>query len=121
MKTAFSIGLAGAIALLAAGCTGGSNNDQATQTNTSTQNNSQTVQNSGANNSPVVQPEIYAQRKSEVAGLTQAIQQYNAAEGHYPKTLQDLTPDYIARVPQPPAGYKLNYDPNSGAVNMVRQ
>jgi hypothetical protein len=56
-----------------------------------------------------------------VASLTQAIQQYNAAEGHYPQTLQDLAPNYIAKVPQAPAGYKFNYDPTSGSVSLVQQ
>ena len=110
MKTLYSITLAGAFALVAAGCSGGSDNSQTPQTTPSANNNS-----------PVVQPEVYAQRKTEVANLTQAVQQYNAAEGHYPKTLQDLVPNYMARIPQPPAGYKINYDSNSGAVNMVQE
>ena len=102
--------MAGALAFIVAGCSGGSSNDQSPQTTPSANNNS-----------PVVQPEVYAQRKTEVANLTQAIQQYNAAEGHYPKTLQDLAPNYIAKVPQPPSGYKITYDPNTGAVNIVQQ
>ncbi len=110
MKALYSITIAGALAVMAAGCSGGSDNSQSQQTTPSANNNS-----------PVVQPEIYAQRKVDVANLTQAIQQYNASEGHYPKTLQDLTPNYMARIPQPPAGYKINYDPNSGAVNIVQQ
>lgn len=109
MKTAFLIAFAGAMAFVATGCSGGSNNNQTPQTNTT------------ANNSPIVQPEVYAQRKVDVANLTQAIQQYNAAEGHYPQTLQDLAPNYMAKIPQPPPGYKITYDPNSGAVNILQQ
>ena len=93
-----------------AGCGGGSSNSTPAQNNTS------------ANNpSPAVQPEIYAQRKADVASLNQAIQQYNAAEGHYPQKLQDLAPNYIAKLPQAPPGYKFNYDPNSGTVSAVQQ
>ena len=93
-----------------AGCSGGSSNSAPAQTNTA-----------ASSSSPLVQPEIYALQKADLSSLTQAIQQYNAAEGHYPQTLQDLAPNYIAKVPQAPPGYKINYDPNSGTVSMVRQ
>jgi predicted small lipoprotein YifL len=73
------------------------------------------------NTSPVVQPEVFVQKKVDVASLTQAVQQYNAAEGHYPATLQDLVPNYIAKVPDAPPGYKLNYDSSSGAVTVAQQ
>lgn len=104
------MGFAGSIILALAGCSGGSSNSTPAQTNT-TANNS----------SPIVQPEIYAQQKVDVASLNQAVQQYNAAEGHYPQKLEDLAPNYIAKIPQPPAGYKINYDPNTGSVSMVQQ
>jgi uncharacterized lipoprotein YbaY len=109
MKTKFLMASAIAMVFALAGCGDGSNN-------------STPAQNTSANNSsPVVQPEIYAQQKADVASLTQAIQQYNAAEGHYPQKLQDLAPNYITRVPQAPSGYKFNYNPNSGSVNVVQQ
>ena len=110
MKTKFPTAFAGAIIFVLAGCGGGSSSNTPTQTNTMSNNSS-----------PIVQPEIYAQQKADVASLTQAIQQYNAAEGHYPQTLQDLAPNYIAKVPQAPAGYKFSYDPNSGSVSAVQQ
>lgn len=112
MKTRYLVTVAGAMILAFAGtgCTGGSSNSNAPTTNT-TSNSS----------SPVVQPEIYAQRKSDVAAVNQAVQQYHASEGHYPASLQELTPNYIARLPQAPAGYQYNYDANSGAVNLVKQ
>lgn len=110
MKTKFLIAWAGAMIFVLAGCSGGSSNNAPAQTNAAANSSS-----------PIVQPEIYAQQKVDVSTLTQAIQQYNAAEGHYPQTLQDLAPNYIAKVPQAPPGYKINYDPNSGAVSVVRQ
>lgn len=112
MKNKLILTVAGtlALALALAGCTGGSDNSTAPQTNTAANSSS-----------PVVQPEVYAQRKTELASLNQAVQQYNASEGHYPKTLQDLAPNYVPKVPEAPPGYKINYDPNSGTVIMVQQ
>jgi hypothetical protein len=78
--------------------------------------------NTSANNSsPVVQPEIYAQKKVDLASLNQAVQQYNTTEGHYPQSLKDLAPNYIPRIPDAPAGYKFNYDANNGTVTLAQQ
>ncbi len=107
MKTKLLIILSGAMVFVLAGC-GDSSSTPPPQHNAN-------------NSSPVVQPEVYAQQKMDVASLNQAVQQYNAAEGHYPQTLQELAPTYIPKIPQVPAGYKINYDPNSGSVNVVRQ
>jgi hypothetical protein len=57
----------------------------------------------------------------DVSYLNEAIQQFNVQEGHYPKTLQELTPNYVAKLPTPPYGYKLDYDANSGTVKVVSQ
>jgi ABC-type glycerol-3-phosphate transport system substrate-binding protein len=110
MKTKFLIAFAGAMVIVLTGCSGGSSDTTPAQTNTSANNSS-----------PLVQPEIYAQQKVDVAALNQAIQQYNAAEGHYPQTLQDLVPNYLAKIPQAPSGHKINYDVNSGTVTVVQQ
>ena len=110
MKMKFFVAMVGAMVFALTGCSGGSNNAGPAATNTAANTSS-----------PIVQPEIYAQQKVDVASLSQAIQQYNAAEGHYPKTLQDLAPNYIAKVPQAPQGYKINYDANSGSVSIVQQ
>lgn len=96
--------------LALAGCTGGSSNSNPPATNTS-----------ASSSSPVIQPEIYAQKKMDLASLNQAVQQYHATEGHYPDNLQELAPNYIEKVPEAPAGYKIDYDANSGAVSMDKQ
>jgi hypothetical protein len=62
-----------------------------------------------------------ADKKLDTAYLNQAIQQYNVDQGHFPKTLQDLVPNYIAKLPQPPIGYQLKYDPTAGSVTVVQQ
>lgn len=100
--------------LALAGCSGGSSNSNPQTTNTSA--------NVPANNSsPLVQAQVYAQQKTDLASLNQAVQQYHAAEGHYPANLQDLTPTYLQKIPAVPAGYKINYNPGSGVVTLANQ
>ncbi|MGH7980967.1 MAG: hypothetical protein ACREE6_16440 [Limisphaerales bacterium] len=110
MQTRFLFAVASGLVLALAGCTGGSSNSTAPATNTSASSSSSTVM-----------PQVYAQKKVELASLNQAVQQYHAAEGHYPGNLDDLAPDYVERIPQPPAGYKFDYDANNGTVNLVQQ
>jgi hypothetical protein len=110
MKNGVLIACAVASAFLFAGCDGSSNSTPPPANNTSANNSS-----------PVVQPEVYAQKKMDTASLTQAIQQYNAAESHYPATLQDLVPTYIAKIPDAPPGYKFSYDSSSGTLTVVQQ
>lgn len=110
MKIHYSIALAGGMILTLAGCSGGSSNSGTPTTNTTS-----------TSSSPLAQAEVYSQKKVDVSSLNQAVQQYNAAEGHYPATLQDLVPNYVRSIPQAPAGYTFNYDANNGSVTMVRQ
>lgn len=110
MKIVFVIALTTVSAGLLTGC--GDSNSSSPPAQSATPAN---------NSSPVVQPEVYAQKKMDLSSLTQAVQQYKAAEGNYPKTLQDLVPDYIAKIPAAPPGYKINYDPDSGSVTVVQQ
>ncbi len=102
------IPIAAAMVFSLAGCGGGNSSTTPASTN-------------AAANNPVTQPEIYAQKKVDVSALNQALQQYNAAEGHYPKDLKELAPSYIGKVPDAPTGYKFNYDPNAGTVSLVQQ
>ncbi len=69
----------------------------------------------------MVQAQKNATKTIDVSYLNEAIQQFNVQEGHYPKTLQELTPNYVAKIPTPPYGYKLDYDANSGTVKVVPQ
>ena len=57
----------------------------------------------------------------DVSYLNQALQQFNVQEGHYPKTLQELVPNYVAKISTPPYGTKLDYDSSSGTVKVVSQ
>jgi hypothetical protein len=67
------------------------------------------------------QAQKYSVGQIDLAQLEQAIQQFNAVAGHYPKDLQELVPNYLAKIPQAPAGYKIDYDPTSGKVQVVQR
>jgi hypothetical protein len=67
----------------------------------------------------VGQAQKYAVKQIDLSYLHQAIEQFNAAEGRYPKNLQELVPNYIGKMPDAPYGSKLDYDPNTGTVKVV--
>jgi hypothetical protein len=67
----------------------------------------------------VVQAEKHAQKVIDVSYLNQAIQLFNAQEGRYPKTLDELVPNYIGKLPETPYGTKLDYDATAGTVKVV--
>lgn len=63
-------------------------------------------------------------KKSEatVANLqvAPAIQQFQAAEGRFPKSLQELVEEgYLTAQPQAPNGMKPDYNPETGEFKMV--
>jgi hypothetical protein len=112
MKTLFLTAFAAVLILSLSGCGDGSSSSTPAQSQTSTPAN---------NNNPVKAPIVYAQKKADVAALQDAVRQYNVQEGHYPQTLQDLTPNYISKIPDAPAGYKWNYDATAGTVTLAEQ
>ena len=69
----------------------------------------------------VVQAKKYAENQIDVSYINQDIQMFNASEGHYPRDLQEMVPNYLAKIPDMPLGYKLIYDTNSWTVKAVRQ
>jgi hypothetical protein len=69
----------------------------------------------------VGQAQKYSISQIDLAQLKQAIQEFNAAEGRYPKNLQELIPNYLAKIPNVPAGYQIAYDATSGNVKVVQQ
>jgi ABC-type enterochelin transport system substrate-binding protein len=56
----------------------------------------------------------------DVASLDKALGEFNVQEGRFPKDLSELVPAYIAHVPVPPVGYKLDYDATAGEVKVVK-
>ena len=69
----------------------------------------------------VVQAQQHAEKVIDVAYINQDIQLFNASEGRYPKDLQEMIPNYLAKMPVVPNGYKLFYDTNSYTVKVVKQ
>jgi hypothetical protein len=112
-----------AAGLLFAGCgKSSSSTDQSTATNATP---------NYANGNPITvvpdylgavgQAQQYSIKQIDLSYLHEAIEQYNAANGHYPKTLQELVPNWIGKIPQAPNGCKIDYDPNKGTVKVVKQ
>ena len=56
----------------------------------------------------------------DIASVTSAVNLYYASEGSYPKSLQEMVDTgYLGKIPDPPYGKKLKYDPTTGAVTLV--
>jgi hypothetical protein len=72
-------------------------------------------------NNVLVNSKRTADKTIETTALNQTVQLFFAQEGRFPKTLEELTPKYIAKLPEPPLGYKLSYDAVKGEVSVVRQ
>jgi uncharacterized lipoprotein YajG len=69
----------------------------------------------------VVQAEKYSENVIDVSYINQDIQMFNASEGRYPASLDELIPNYLGKMPEVPRGYKLVYDTNTWTVKAVRQ
>jgi uncharacterized lipoprotein YajG len=58
----------------------------------------------------------------DTTSLNNTIDQFQVAEGRYPKDLNELVQKkYLGEIPTPPYGYKLNYDSANGTVTVVPQ
>lgn len=58
----------------------------------------------------------------DTTSLNQAVQLFNVQKGRNPKDLNELVSEqFIKEIPTPPYGTKLNYDPVSGNVSVVKQ
>jgi len=121
MKTQFLVLTAAAVLL--AGC-GGKNSGNSMPPTHSTANGTNKI---GFATAPVdylntlVQADKNMTKTIDVSYLNEALSQFNVQEGHYPRTLQDLVPNYVAKLPTPPYGYKLDYDANNGTVKVAPQ
>jgi len=69
----------------------------------------------------VVQAQKHAEKVIDVSYINEDIQMFNAGEGHYPKDLQEMIPNYLGKIPPVPNGYKLLYDTNTYTVKVVKQ
>jgi hypothetical protein len=112
MKAFPSILAAASAILLLAGCGDNSNSQGQSQVQST---------NPADVNNPLVNAKRTADKTLDVSYLNQAVQLFNVQEGRYPKTLDELTPKYVAKIPDAPLGYKINYDETKGEVTVVRQ
>lgn len=69
----------------------------------------------------VGQAQKYSEKQIDLAYVNEAIQQFNAGEGHYPTNLQEMIPNYLGKMPVAPYGYKIVYDANAGTIKVVKQ
>lgn len=105
-----------------AGCGQSTSRPPAQGTNTSqTTNTAKVAQPSGGYLSSLVQADKYAVKTIDVSYLNRAVQLFNTQEGRLPKDLNELVPNYVAKLPAAPYGYRLNYDAASGTVTVVQQ
>jgi len=60
------------------------------------------------------------ERGLSTAGLQQAIQMFQAQEGRFPKTLEELvSKQYLDKLPPAPAGQKYQYNATTGDLRVV--
>jgi len=87
--------------------------------------------NSAAGGNPLTAPVDYlgavdngrkrAMSTVDVAQITQAIQMFNADHDRFPKDLNELVAEkLLVKVPDAPYGMKINYDPATGTVKVVK-
>ena len=69
----------------------------------------------------VVEAKKHAENVIDVSYINQDIQMFNASEGRYPKELDELIPNYLAKMPPVPFGFKVVYDPATHTVSVVKQ
>jgi len=67
----------------------------------------------------VVRAKQSAEKTVSTLGIDQAIKMFAGQEGRYPKTLNELVPEFLPSLPQPPAGMQYSYDPTTGVVKVV--
>jgi len=70
----------------------------------------------------VAQGQDVAIKQIDLAYVTQAIQQFNAGEGRFPKNIAELKEEnYLGKLPQLPPGYELKYNAADGSVWVGRK
>jgi hypothetical protein len=64
----------------------------------------------------------FSEKNIELASLKQAVQQFYAGEGRYPKDLQEAVKEgYLTKIPPAPVGMKITYEASTGEVKIVAE
>lgn len=70
----------------------------------------------------IVDAKQRAVKTIDTVSLDQAVQTFSVEHGRYPKDLNELVKTkVIPKIPDPPYGMKLVYDPNTGTVKVEKQ
>ena len=70
----------------------------------------------------IVDAKQRAVKTIDTVSLDQAVQTFSVEHGRYPKDLDELVQTkVISKIPDPPYGMKLVYDPNTGTVKVEKQ
>jgi hypothetical protein len=88
--------------------------------------------NAASSGSPITAPVDYLnsaakakqsmEKTVDVTSINKAIELFNAQEGRFPENLDELVAKkYLAQIPTPPFGTKIEYDPKTGAAKIVKQ
>jgi hypothetical protein len=91
-----------------------------------------TASNAATTGNPITAPMDYlgalgkaeelAIKQTDLASVRQAVQQFNAGEGHYPKDINEMVNEhYLGRIPQLPPGFELQYNSTNGDVKVVKK
>ncbi len=122
MKSFLAIWVGGLVMALVAGCS-----DRQAKPVTPVSKTESNSNNGSLLTAPVdyisasVQAQKHAEKVIDVSYINQAIQMFNVQEGRLPKTLAELVPNYIAKIPEAPFGSKIVYDAAAGTVKVVKQ
>lgn len=66
--------------------------------------------------------QVAADKATDLASINQAVTMFQATEGRYPKDLNELvTSGTIRKLPAPPHGMQIQYDPGTGKVRITKQ
>jgi len=62
------------------------------------------------------------EKKIDTVSLNSAVELFYAQEGRFPKDLNEIVEKkYLGKLPTPPFGMKLQYDPKEGKVTVVKE
>ena len=58
----------------------------------------------------------------DTTSISKAVQLFQVEKGRYPNSLDELVQEkYLPRIPETPHGTKLDYDPATGVIKVVKQ
>ena len=64
----------------------------------------------------------FAGKTVDLAALNQAIQLFHASEDRFPNDLNELvSKGYLPRLPAPPPGMRIAYNPSRGEIRLLKQ